>query len=164
MRLYDSTTLAQTAIMYGHRAAVRCCRFSPDSRRIISGSEDTTLKLYVYHPLLLTPIGLCVFIYFPVKQNNRWETRRHCKVATFSGHTKAVTCVAFSPDSRTVVSGSDDKTLIEWNATNAKKIAQWTKHKAPITDVAYSTDGNFPPPLSRSPSFFYPVTHNKHSQ
>lgn len=62
-------------------------------------------------------------------------------MATFSGHTKAVTCVAFSPDSRKVVSGGDDKTLIEWNATNAKQIAQWTKHKAPITDVAYSTDG-----------------------
>jgi len=144
MRLYDSTTLAQTAIMYGHRAAVRCCRFSPDSRRIVSGSEDTTLKLYVS----LDFFFFFIYIYFPVKQNNnRWETRRHCKVATFSGHTKAVTCVAFSPDSRTVVSGSDDKTLIEWNATNAKKIAQWTKHKAPITDVAYSTDGTYLPLL-----------------
>lgn len=32
--------------MYGHRASVTCCAYSPDGRRIVSGAEDKTLKLY----------------------------------------------------------------------------------------------------------------------
>jgi len=81
--------------MCGHRDRVTCCAVSPDGRRVVTGSEDLTLKL--------------------------WDTVRRSKVATFCGHRKGVTACAFSPDSKRVVSGGDDKLLIEWSATTAKK-------------------------------------------
>jgi hypothetical protein len=37
------------------------------------------------------------------------------EVATFKGHTDAVTCIAFSPDGTMIASGSIDKTAIVWN-------------------------------------------------
>ncbi len=36
-------------------------------------------------------------------------------ISTFKGHIDHVTCVAFSPNGRFVMSGSLDKTIVMWN-------------------------------------------------
>ncbi len=71
-----------------HQAMVWSVAFSPDGRTIVSGSWDTTLKL--------------------------WSLDGR-ELQSFKGHQDTVRSVAFSPDGRTIVSGSDDKTLNVWN-------------------------------------------------
>src|SRR6266571_5010018 len=65
---------------------------SPDGQRIVSGSNDRTIRV--------------------------WNaTTGGTEADPFTGHTDSVWSVAFSPDGQRIVSGSDDRTIRVWNAT-----------------------------------------------
>ena len=54
-----------------------------------------------------------------------WDLATHrAYAAPLEGHQQAVTSIAFSPDSKTLVSGSDDRTLIAWNVDAESWIQQ----------------------------------------
>ena len=56
------------------------------------------------------------------------------------GHTEVVRSVAFSPDSATLASGSDDGTLRLWDLRHQQQIAV-LRRSGPIDSVAFSPDG-----------------------
>jgi WD40 repeat protein len=73
----------------GHTDAVWGLASSPDGRRLATGSNDRTIKL--------------------------WDTRTGEEVFTLRGHTGGVIRVAFSPDGRRIASGSWDRTVRVWD-------------------------------------------------
>lgn len=89
--------------------------FSPDSKTIVSGGGDKTVRL--------------------------WNAHTGENIKTLTGHTETVVAVAFSPDGRTIMSASRDKTVRLWDAHTGEIINTLTGHKDIIVSAAYSPDG-----------------------
>ncbi|KAG9018784.1 POC1 centriolar protein A, partial [Serendipita sp. 407] len=63
-------------------------------------------------------------------------------VNILSGHIDTIFSVAFSPDGRRIVSGSDDKTVRIWDAETGQQLGSSLEgHDGGVTPVAFSPDG-----------------------
>ena len=63
------------------------------------------------------------------------------KVQTQFGHSQDVRAVAFSPDGRLALSGSDDDKLKLWEVASGREIGTFFGHDLPVRSVAFSPDG-----------------------
>ncbi|WP_088241712.1 trypsin-like peptidase domain-containing protein [Calothrix rhizosoleniae] len=60
---------------------------------------------------------------------------------TLTGHSYWVISVAFSPDGKTLASGSLDKTIKIWDVGSGKQLKSLTGHSDLVSSVAFSPDG-----------------------
>jgi serine/threonine protein kinase len=65
------------------------------------------------------------------------------EVRRFEGHTDRVTSVAFSPDGRYVLSGSDDATVRLWTLKTGKQRRRFKSTAREISAVAFSPTGHY---------------------
>ncbi len=63
--------------------------------------------------------------------------------AILRGHTGPVWSVAFSPDGRTLATGSDDTSLRFWNATTGHEEGEQLAHGSAVLAVAFAHSGKF---------------------
>ncbi len=70
-----------------------------------------------------------------------WDAATGEPLHTLQGHTDRVYAVAFSPDGKTLLSGSGDNTLRLWDAATGKSLLTLRGHTGRVTAVAYSPNG-----------------------
>ena len=137
--MWDANTgQSFAAPLEGHSGAVVAVAFSPDGRRIVSGSRDHTLRLW------------------------NAETGQSIGVP-LEGHQRDVTSIAFSRDGRFIVSGSHDESVRVWPAPQAwsdmlcakltrnMSQAEWRTWVSPEIDYVVQCPG-LPIPSDRPPT------------
>ena len=120
----------EKVIFEGHTDEVNSVAFSPNSKILVSGSSDKTVRIW---NSVTKPIGQMS------KQERKDRVRKG--LLTLVGHTADVTCVAFSPDGKQIVSGSYDKTIRVWDSTSGSELMVLNGHKDRVNSVAFSSDG-----------------------
>lgn len=99
----------------GHGGTVNAAAVLPDGNRLLSASDDGTLKL--------------------------WELSSGQCWRTFRGHRGAVNAIALLPDGRRAVSAGEDRTLRVWDLETGRCLRVLEAHKAAVNAVAVSPDG-----------------------
>ncbi len=100
--------------LHGHEEAVSGVAFSPDGRRIVSGSGDKTLKV--------------------------WDAETGTETLTLRGHERRVRDVAFSPDGGRIVSADLHGHELVWDVETGQP-AQEARRPATIPNSNMSPDG-----------------------
>ncbi|MEH2276030.1 MAG: hypothetical protein V7K40_14890 [Nostoc sp.] len=72
-----------------------------------------------------------------------WDVTTGAQIHTIQAHSCLVSSVAFSPDGKTIASGSSDNTIKLWDVGTAREIYTLKRHShsCHVTSVAFSLDG-----------------------
>ncbi len=153
----------------GHMAVVKGIAFTPDGTQLVTASEDKQVRVWDWKSgktlrIIRGNVGPATEgqIYgMALSPNGRWlatggwmkspgdpghMTRLYDfstgqLVKLFKGHTNIVNTVAFSPDSRKLISGASDNAAIIWDIDTLQLQHRLVGHTDIIHAVAFTPDG-----------------------
>jgi WD40 repeat protein len=103
-------------LLEGHTDLMGAVAISPDNRRIASGNNDHSARL--------------------------WDADTGKELRSFEGHLFEVTSVAFTADGKRLFSGNKDGTARLWDTESGKELRKLEGHTRWIWSVAISPDGS----------------------
>jgi WD40 repeat protein len=142
----------------GHDGIVMSLAFSPDGKRLVSVSDDTTAKIWNPDGTLLKVLtaqkGVIRSVQFSNDKNsqtfatasddstlNVWSDDG-ILLKTFKGHVDRVYSAAFTPDSHTLISGGSDRKLRFWRLD--RSLTKATRaHLDGVKSVSFSPNGQW---------------------
>jgi WD40 repeat protein len=113
LKIWDLATEKEPVPLRGHALQVHSIAFSPDGKRIASGSADRTIRI--------------------------WDSTNGNELLNLKGHVGVVTGVAFSPDGKQLVSGGDQTARI-WDAIHGQQPLA-LDGAVDVVQVAFDPDG-----------------------
>ena len=100
VQVWNASTAEHIFTYSGHTTFVSAVAWSPDGKRIASASDDQTVQIWNAPSAGVQSSG-------PITGGD---------VFTYPGHSRGVRAIAWSPDGKLIVSGSEDHTAQVWEA------------------------------------------------
>jgi WD40 repeat protein/serine/threonine protein kinase len=141
----------------GHIDQVNSVAFSPDGRRIVTGSGDNTAKVWdatsgkeltmlkghraPVDSVAFSSDGRRILTGSFDATAKMWQAASGKELITFRGHTSDVFAVVVSPDGLRIVTGSADRAAKIWDAASGEQLLTLTGHTDDINSIAFSGDG-----------------------
>ena len=113
----NGSTGQSLRIFDDHKGEVICVSLSEDSRRVLSGSRDRTMRL--------------------------WDISTRQCLRILRGHTDEVTSVYLSGDGRYALSGSRDNTVRFWDMSTGQCLRTFEGHTNEVTSVTLNEDCHY---------------------
>jgi WD40 repeat protein/ankyrin repeat protein len=118
IKLWDIFSKQCLLRLNGHTAPVTAVAVMEGNKRIVSGSKDTTVKIW------------------------NMDSEKKC-YHTFEGHTDSVNSIALIEGGEKIVSGSSDKTIKIWDVMNKSCVNTLTGHTGSVNSVAVISPDNY---------------------
>jgi WD40 repeat protein/tetratricopeptide (TPR) repeat protein len=159
-RVWDAATGKPVTPPLRHKDGVICAAFSPDGRRVVTGSQDHSARIWdtatgrpltppLRHDWWVTyaafsPDGRRVVLASSYGGSARvWDAATGEPFTPFLKHTREVPYAAFSPDGGRVVTVSLDGTARVWDAATGHGITPYLKHSGVVNTAVFSADGRW---------------------
>jgi WD40 repeat protein len=147
----------QAVKLVGHTGKIMSAVFSPDGKRILSGSSDNSVRIWDaktgeqlvqinghtnrVNSVSYSPDGKRIVTGADDNSIRVWDNESEKQLFKIIGHTTFVNCVAFSPDGKRIVSGGGDNIIRIWNADTGEQLSQLTGHTGWINGVTFHPEG-----------------------
>lgn len=131
--LWHAATGNKIHVIDAHSKDVEAVSFSPDGKMLATAGKDNAIVLWD----TATGKEIATLEVQPRKglagSIGRWKS--------LAGHSQWVVTVAFSPDGRSLASGSSGKAVILWDVKAAEQMKIIEGHSGLVRSVAWSPDG-----------------------
>ena len=119
-QLWDMTRGKLLADLEGDLFRFHCVTFSPDGTRVLAGGGDWKDN--------------------GVNQVTIWDVQSKAQVNKLVGHSSAVLGICYSPDGKTIATGSVDRGIRLWDAVSGKQLHTLTGHQHWVEGLVFTAD------------------------